>query len=404
MSVPPLFALLLSVSFAACAPPAAELETSIRFATINVEDLRTDDLLNPDHPRLRLIARQLQMMRPDVVLVNEIAYDQPGVPGFREGDESGLNGARLASILAISQDNGFEPLRYRAFMAPSNTGQASGYDLDHDGRAVMSYPQPLSAGPDGSPAAQTPDGRAYGNDNWGFGTFPGQYAMALLVREDLEIVENEVRTFQHFRWSQLPGALRPTDAESGEPWYPDEVWEQFPLSSKSHWDIPVRLPDGRVVHVLASHPTPPAFDGPERRNKNRNHDEIRFWSAYLDGSDAIIDDGGSRGGLAAGEQFVIMGDLNADPDEGDAVDNPIGTWLLSHPRVNGDFVPKADSTGVAAFPQLDADDTARWFLRVDYVLPSTGLEVLAGGIERPSSANAPETSDHFPVWIDIALQ
>ena len=30
-----------------------------------------------------------------------------------------------------------------------------------------------------------------------------------------------------------------------------------------------------------SHPTPPAFDGPEDRNGRRNHDEIRFWSDYL---------------------------------------------------------------------------------------------------------------------------
>ena len=54
----------------------------------------------------------------------------------------------------------------------------------------------------------------------------------------------------------------------------------LPLSSKSHWDVPVRI--GNVtLHLLASHPTPPAFDGAEDRNGRRNHDEIRFWSDYL---------------------------------------------------------------------------------------------------------------------------
>ena len=37
----------------------------------------------------------------------------------------------------------------------------------------------------------------------------------------------------------------------------------------------------KTVHVLASHPTPPSFDGGEDRNGRRNHDEIRFWADYV---------------------------------------------------------------------------------------------------------------------------
>ena len=54
----------------------------------------------------------------------------------------------------------------------------------------------------------------------------------------------------------------------------------LPLSSKNHWDVPVRI-GKRTLHLLISHPTPPAFDGPEDRNGKRNHDEIRFWRDYL---------------------------------------------------------------------------------------------------------------------------
>jgi endonuclease/exonuclease/phosphatase family metal-dependent hydrolase len=165
----------------------------------------------------------------------------------------------------------------------------------------------------------------------------------------------------------------------------------------------VRTADGTVVHVLASHPTPPAFDGPERRHKLRNHDEIRFWAEYLDGSGEVVDDSGRVGGLAWDRSFVILGDLNADPDEGNAIDDPVGTWLLSHPRVNASFVPTADSMGRVAFPRLDPDDTARWGLRVDYVLPSADLRILDGAVDRPSDPDAPTVSDHFPVWIDVAL-
>ncbi len=384
-----------------CNAPAPE---TVRFATINIEDIRTDDLRNHDHPRLRAIAAQVQDLRPDVLLVNEIAFDMPGVPGFIEGESPGLNAERFAAnFLAVSQGEGRVPMQYTAFMAPSNTGSPSGFDLNHNGEAVTSYPEPPSAAEDGTPAAQTQDGREFGNDSWGFGTFPGQYAMALLVRSDrIDLLADQARTFQSFLWSDLPGALRPIDPETLEPWYPDEVWERFPLSSKSHWDVPVRLPDGRIVHVLASHPTPAAFDGDEMRNKKRNHDEIRFWGEYLNGAPYIVDDSGLQGGLEEGAAFVIMGDLNADPDEGSSFNDPMGAWLLSHDRVNGRFVPRANEQGIADFPNLDPDDTARWRLRVDYVLPSKILDVISGGVFRPRP-DAPVTSDHFPVWIDVAL-
>ncbi len=393
--------IVLALILSGCEAP--EVET-VRFATINIEDIRTDDLRNFQHPRLIAIAAQIQELAPDVVLINEIAYDQSGVPGYIEGESPGLNGERLAANF-LSRPHGPHPgIEYIAFMAPSNTGINSGYDLNHNGQTVTTYPEPPSAAPDGTPAAQTPAGRAYGDDSWGFGTFPGQYGMALLVRADrVELLTGQARTFRRYPWAGLQDARRPVDPETDEFWYDDEVWSRFPLSSKSHWDIPVRLSDGRVVHVLASHPTPAAFDGDEQRNKLRNHDEIRFWGAYIDDAPYMMDDTETRGGLPAGAEFVIMGDLNADPDEGSSIDDPIGTWLLSNARVNGEYVPLADEAGVAGYPDLDADDTARWGLRVDYVLPSIGLRVHDGGIYRPA-VDAAVTSDHFPVWIDVVLQ
>jgi endonuclease/exonuclease/phosphatase family metal-dependent hydrolase len=101
-----------------------------------------------------------------------------------------------------------------------------------------------------------------------------------------------------------------------------------------------------------------------------------------------------------------MGDQNADPDEGSSYNDPIGTWLLAHPRVNGEVVPQATPEGIAAYPDLDPDDTAGWGLRVDYVLPSTNLRVLDSGIVRPVGADTSgvQASDHFPVWIDVAVK
>ncbi len=122
------------------------------------------------------------------------------------------------------------------------------------------------------------------------------------------------------------------------------------------------------------------------------------------GADYIVSDSGQVGGLQPDAHFVLLGDMNADPDEGNTYENPIGKWLLNHPRVNGSFVPLPDSSAIAR-PELSDDDTAEWGMRVDYVLPSVSLEVLGGGIRRPTAADTAfvQVSDHFPVWLDVVV-
>lgn len=383
----------------------SEPETvTIRVATFNIEDLRTEEVANSDSPRARAAAAVIQQIRPDIILINELAYDQAGGPAWQERTAPGQNGRRFAdNFLAVSQGEGLEPILYRAFMRPSNTGIPSRFDFDNDGTVASEPPELPPATGDPDSRKQTPEGRAYGADTWGFGTFPGQYSMALLVREGLQLLEPQVRTFRLLPWSSMPDALVPIDPETGEPWYSPEEWAEFRLSSKSHWDVPVRLPNGAILHLLASHPTPPAFDGPEQRNQKRNHDEIRFWADYLGGEDYIVDDKGRRGGLESGASFIILGDLNADPQKGRALDNPMGRWLLDNPRVQGEFTPVAAATGVdPGWAELDSADTSEWGMRIDYVLPSSDLEILGGAVERPTSETA-RVSDHFPVWLDLEV-
>ena len=394
--------LILATAFSfSCTPPAP---TTLRIATYNIEDIRSHDLKNPNHPRLKAAAALLQELQADILLINEITFDQPGTPGFEEGDEEGGNATRFArTFLEHSQQTNLEALRYRVFTASTNTGLASGYDLDRNGVVLDAIPEVPAPGPGGEPAPQTAEGRTYGGDAWGFGMFPGQYGMALYVREGLTILHDSVRTFRLLPWKTMPDALLPKQPDTDEFWYEGPAGEAFRLSSKSHWDVPIRLPGGQVIHIFASHPTPPAFDGEEGRNKRRNHDEIRFWADYIDGASYIVDDKGHRSKLPADAPFVILGDLNADPDEGSAIDNPIGRLLLSHPRINGSYVPVADSAGHALFPELDPDDTAKWGLRADYALPSSNAKVVDGGVWRRAPAFGIEVSDHFPVWIELQI-
>src|SRR5688572_22236807 len=141
----------------------------------------------------------------------------------------------------------------------------------------------------------------------------------------------------------MPGARLPKTTQ-GADWYSPEELAVFRLSSKSHWDVPIRI-GRRTVHFLASHPTPPVFDGPEDRNGTRNSDEIRLWADYITGgatASYIYDDAGTFGGLEAGAPFVIAGDQNSDPLDGDSIPGSI-QQLLDHPAVNDKHAP--DSNG-----------------------------------------------------------
>ncbi|TDI73468.1 MAG: endonuclease/exonuclease/phosphatase family protein [Bacteroidetes bacterium] len=387
---------LLGLMGMGCAQNADEYNRNgptLRVMTFNLEDIRSEDLERLDHPRLLAAAAKIQELRPDILLLNEIAFDAP----------DGQNAGRFVeSFLSRPMSESLDPIRYSTFMAPSNTGVSSGYDLNRDGLIVTDLPIIPESGPGGTPGEQTPSGRAYGNDSWGFGMFEGHYAFALLVREGLTIKKEDVRTFQNYKWKDLTDPRPPVDPETGRSWYSDDVWTQFPLSSKSHWDVPVELKDGFVVHILASHPTPAAFDGPEMRNRLRNRAEIKFWGDYISGIPKQ-DDSGAESAFPIDAAFIVMGDLNADPDEGSAIDDPVGTFLLSNARINSSFTPIAVSADLPEFDTLDPDDTAAWGMRVDYVLPSIHFEITGGVVDRSLTPGFVRVSDHFPVYLDLRI-
>lgn len=373
-----------------------ELRETVRFATFNASLNRTragqlvEDLSTPDNQQARNVAETIQRARPDVVLVNEFDYDPAAVDLFRD------------NYLEVSQ-NGARPVRYRyAYVAPSNTGVPSGHDLDNSGTV------------------------GGGNDAFGFGEYAGQYGM--VVYSTYPIATQGVRTFQTFRWADMPGAMLPDDPSTEAPadWYSAEELEVVRLSSKSHWDLPIRVGD-ETVHFLVSHPTPPVFDGPEDRNGTRNYDEIRFWADYVAGGHRagyIYDDEGRVGGLHRGARFVIAGDQNSDPLDGDSVPGAI-QQLLDHPAVNGGDAPASAGGPEAAelqggintthesdpaFDTADFADTNPGNLRADYVLPSADLRIKRSAVFWPTT-DSPlyrltgafpfPTSDHRLVWVDV---
>ncbi len=375
--------------------------TDVRFATFNASLNRGSagalaaELAVPGSAQPDVIAEIIQRTRPDVLLVNEFDYDAGNVAldGFHDNYLMVPHGTADAIEY---------PFRYAA---PSNTGVFSGFDLDNSGAAGDFVP----------------------NDSFGFGFFPGQFGMAVYSTYPIDF--DNVRTFQNFLWEDMPGALLPVEPD-GTPWYSDDELGVFRLSSKSHWDVPIEINNG-TVHFLVSHPTPPVFDGPEDRNGTRNHDEIRFWADYIHPgrSGYIYDDDGHTGGLPADALFVVAGDQNSDPFDGDSIPGSI-QQLLDSPKVNTTVTPSSEGGPEQALLQGDnnlshlsdpAYDTADFGeaifggpgnIRVDYVLPRKNMKISDAGVFWPLSTDPLfslvgtfpfPSSDHKLVWVDLSL-
>jgi Endonuclease/Exonuclease/phosphatase family len=297
------------------------------------------------------VIRVLTALDADAILLTAFDYDRGGVA-------LGLLADRLAEAgVSYPHQFAFRP----------NTGLQTGFDVDRNGRV-------------GDP-----------RDAQGFGLYAGHGGMAILSR--LPVDAGQARDFSDYLWRDLPGGLGSD---------PPELATVQRLASTGFWDVPLITPEG-PLHLLAWHASPPVFDGPDDRNGRRNHDEAAFWRLFLDGSLPVP---------APKAPFVLLGDGNLDPADGDGLREGMAA-LLTHPALQ-DPLPKG--THGRTEPQHAGDpalDTSLYLdiggLRLDYVLPSAELTVTGAGVFWPASsdpllADLTAASRHFPVWVDVFLQ
>ena len=388
--------LVLVFVISGCGSDTTKSKDLVRFALFNIWEMSTEKLTDVDssgvgqNDQLKAAAEIIQIIHPDVLVLNEIDHD---IDALLAGNGLPLNALRFNNAYLNQGEN---PLSYPfVYVAPCNTGFLTGKDLDNNGKVATEADR-------GS--------RDHGGDCYGYGVYPGQYSMAILSRYPLQ--NKNAHTFQKFLWKDLPDNLIPTE------WYSADEIDIFRLSSKSHWDIPVKI-GNNIVHLLASHPTPPVFDGVEDRNGRRNYDEIRMWVHYINNDSVMVDDSGIRGGLAENESFIVVGDLNAAP-QGDKLESGQRAidQLLKHARINdcGDLlVSKGALDGHKPGPPKYIERrTAGWDgrgLRIDHLLPSKDLKPVSGGVYWPDAtvdaegaAMAKKASDHRLVWLEFDLK
>ncbi len=379
--------LLLTIIFNVQSAARAQ---KIRLASFNIKEMSSEKLQDVDengvgrNAQLRAAAEIIRRIDADILVLNEIDHD------YSVSDAQNkytVNCERFLQAYLAQADYQF------IFAAPCNTGHLSGFDFNNDGLVATEKNRGT---------------REHGDDCYGWGTYPGQYSMAVLSKYPIR--QQAVRTFQKFLWQDLPGHHMPPG------YYSAEEQAIFRLSSKSHWDVPVQIGE-QTLHLLLSHPTPPVFDGPEDKNGRRNFDEIKFWKLYLDNSPAIYDDSGVKGGFKKDEAFAIMGDLNAALQSNSRYDGQIAIMqLLQHWRVQ-DSGPAMTSDGAKDgiipgapdyFEQATTEFRKGRKRRIDYILPSRKLHIIKGGVYWPAPEKEPQlnsmalkASDHRAVWLDI---
>ncbi len=352
----------------------------IRVATFNASlsrkgpGLLLRDIAVGKDQQIKNVIAIIQTVRPDILLLNELDHDYE-------------NRALKAFLALLAKDtDGRKGLHYPHFYAPpQNVGVPSGIDLNMDGKT-------------GQP-----------NDAFGFGMFRGQYAMALVSRFPIDA--DNAQDYSHLLWKDIPNTKMPTRPD-GSPFLNDAASSVFRLSSKGHWDVPIQLPSGDTVHILASHPTPPVFDGPEDLNGLRNRAEILFWDTHIR---TVL--------KPSKDKFIVLGDLNSDPTDGEGSQDAINALLNSpylhdpKPRSNGALTANNQGGANTTHRSDPATDTADWRdaggpgnLRVDYVLPSKTFNVKGAGTFWPApnedgfewiGSDGRASSDHRLVWVDL---
>ncbi len=378
-------------------PGGGKQGRGIRYAAFNVIELETEQVQSPGDPQAEAAARVVQEVQPDVLVVNELTNNT------QEDEHTNRTNidAFVENYLSVPQRDDLDGIDYEHTLQPeSNTGVLpdQDYDFNKDGTA-----------------GERP------GDAYGFGEYPGHYAFA--IASNYPIDESNLRSFQTFKWADMPGNLIPVAGEDGVVTDPEgddlalylteEELDVYRLSSKTHIDVPFEV-EGGTVHGLFAHPTPPGFDGVNNFNGKWNHDEVRFFADYVAGAEYIYDDSGVHGGLDDDASYVLMGDMNAGPGLGrdERPLTPAQEFLIDNDDFDTDRLPKSPGGAQRGLPTATrvGGDVEGVVEQIDYVLPSPDLSLRASSVVWPSE-NATKrnlgedvslASDHRLVWADIA--
>jgi alkaline phosphatase D len=359
----------------------------LRIAQFNIRELTTAKLLDPAHRQVNAAADVIARFDAEILSINEIQYDLADVP------IAGLPGAPAAQPGAISFDG--DPAGNAARLAKRVAAVDPELDYAH---AIMFL------GNSGFAYTGATGGHAE-LEMRGFGEFNGRYNSALLSKHPIRT--GDVRVIHDYPWRDVPGnSIAELEATLGI-----AVPDDFPIFEKALHVVPVEIETGAVVYFVLAHPVSSGFSA---LNPYRNRDELHAIALYLSGELPGVEP------LPPDAHFVVVGDLNSDPEDGDGGGGIRS--LIEHPRIDAHF-PEGRGGSEGMHPERNtflsgcgretgpivANPATKLQLQLDYLLTSTTLgDPMASSIYWPHHVQQPAeyaltcyASDHRFVWMDL---
>ncbi len=262
------------------------------------------------------------------------------------------------------------------------------FDLEHrTGSALkeaLGFKHMFTRAPNSmTPTALDLDGDGRAGDRQAWVRYAGEGGMLLLSQHPVELAYH----LNDLLWKDAPNAAMPVN-EHGAPFPSAEAQGVQKLVSQGLWIVTVTPEILPPLTLVLFHNQTPAFDGPEDLNGLRNSAQLGLLSAVMD----------EDYGTFPKDRFILMGNANLDPNDGDGERAAISALL-------------ADKRLQDAKPVSESGDhvTANWekygSMRVSYVLPSTDWSIAQAGVvwpnDGPLRAAAEQASRHRMVWVDV---
>ncbi len=313
----------------------------------NIKELTTEKLNDSNNPQLKAVKEVLSSYDFDILSINEIQYDLPGVPSL-ESKSKGENLTKLAKKI------GLNPAEWSQIFSPANTGS---FAKRKKNNTYFVEESPLA--------------REHA-DPVNYGLFPGQYSTAGLIKGDLRYK----KTINNLKWIDFNSKAKPSQFRmaNGRSLPNDMV-----LFDKN-FNHAVATINEKDIHLIFFHAVPSyGFGNKFTPNFKRNADQLKFLEWYITGSTdfEVTLDRAQWPAITKDSYVIVVGDLNADINQQDSpgaavikrLSKTLKPWMQNYEFTN-------EGSGFSPKPLR---------LTLDYILSSKNISVVDAGVISPES-------------------
>ncbi len=318
-------------------------EAPIRIVHYNIKELDSTKINKPNS-QLENVKKVLSKLEYNILSLNEVQYDIPGVPTYRYKTR-GENLTHFAEYINKDMKD------WNFSFHPANTGALA--RKKSNGSFYSNF--------------NNKQARDYA-DKVNFGVFPAQYSTGALFdfKKTYEVLVKDLKWFDFnpkvklSRYKQADGKPLPKDME---------------LFDKTFSDVTINV-RGKEVHLILLH-TVPSYHFGNKKSPNyvRNADQLRFLEWYLTGKTDFPVELEHVKPLPPGTPFIAIGDWNTDITN---KRNP-GSKVLR--RLLKKFTPWMEKPGITN--ESPGYSKKRLKLTLDYIMFSDHFELVKGGVYRP---------------------